>query len=37
MAVDENNIIHYKLINETINNNIFKDFLEEIILKISKR
>ena len=36
MAVDENSIIHYKLINETINNNIFKDFLEEMILKVGK-
>jgi transposase len=36
MAVDENSIIHYKLINETINNKMFKDFFEEILLKFGK-
>ena len=34
--IDEEKIVHYKLINDTINSDIFCRFLEEMISKIGK-
>ena len=36
LGIDEEKIVHYKLINDTINSDIFCRFLEEMISKIGK-